>query len=157
MPDKKIYNILVVEDSDAEMRLMQEAMRLSKLDTMSVVSLCYTTEEGMETLEQSISDNTSFDVIFLDLNVPKIGGVQLLKWIKAKKELAGIPVFVLTNSDHREDIMACMKYAADAYFQKPPDFGKFIDFFVAIRKSLERDSYVSLPYIQQQYNEMKRA
>ncbi|MCW3125510.1 MAG: hypothetical protein JWO03_1168 [Bacteroidetes bacterium] len=156
MPEKPKHSILAIDDSEAEMRLMIEAARMSGLEEIAILKTYYNTEEGFAALEQSVVEGDVIDAIFLDLNVPKMGGVELLRLIKTDKRFSHIPVFILTNSDNRGDILACIQHGADAYFQKPSNFNKFIDFFTAVRRSLERDARISIPFIQQQFGELRK-
>lgn len=69
-------------------------------------------------------------VILLDLKMPKIDGIQVLKQIKSDKHLQMIPVVVLTSSNESQDLEACYQLGANAYVVKPV---KFTDFVEAVR------------------------
>ena len=58
-------------------------------------------------------------LIFLDLNMPGMGGKEFLKWIKSNEKYKNIPVVVLTTSDSEADIIECYKLHAAGYIQKP--------------------------------------
>jgi CheY-like chemotaxis protein len=64
-------------------------------------------------------------VILLDLRLPKIDGLEVLKEIKASEELRCIPVVILTTSDAEKDIASAYKYHANSYLVKPVDYAKF--------------------------------
>ena len=64
-------------------------------------------------------------VILLDLRLPKIDGLEVLKEIKAERDLARIPVVILTTSEAEKDVTAAYDYHANSYLVKPVDFDKF--------------------------------
>ena len=65
------------------------------------------------------------DMILLDLRLPRIDGLEVLKEIKTDKELRCIPVVVLTTSEAESDIARAYDYYANSYLVKPMDFDKF--------------------------------
>jgi len=67
------------------------------------------------------------DVILLDLRLPKLDGLDVLKEIKNNKELQRIPVVILTSSDEERDIAAAYDCHANSYVVKPLGFSKFTD------------------------------
>jgi two-component system response regulator len=64
-------------------------------------------------------------VILLDLRLPKIDGLEVLKEIKAERDLARIPVVILTTSEAEKDVTTAYDYHANSYLVKPVDFDKF--------------------------------
>lgn len=64
-------------------------------------------------------------VILLDLRLPKIDGLEVLKEIKAGRDLARIPVVILTTSDAEKDVTTAYDFHANSYLVKPVDFDKF--------------------------------
>ena len=62
------------------------------------------------------------DLILLDINMPKIGGFKLLKWIRAHAHLKTLPVVMLTSSDEPGDVSAAYEAGANAFLSKPGDF-----------------------------------
>ena len=64
-------------------------------------------------------------VILLDLRLPKIDGLEVLKEIKMERALARIPVVILTTSEAEKDVTAAYDYHANSYLVKPVDFDKF--------------------------------
>ncbi len=65
-------------------------------------------------------------VILLDLRLPKIDGLEVLKNIKADDELRCIPVIILTTSEAESDLARAYEHHANSYLVKPVDFGKFV-------------------------------
>lgn len=66
-------------------------------------------------------------VVLLDLRLPKVDGLEVLKAIKTSPELKRLPVVILTTSDHEADIARAYDMHANAYLVKPVDFAKFLD------------------------------
>lgn len=136
--DKKV-EILLVEDNPADVRLTQEAFRDAKVhNTLSVA------RDGVEALaylrrEGQFADARRPDVIFLDLNLPKIDGRQVLAAIKSDPVLKRIPVVILTTSRAEQDILKSYELHANCYVTKPVD----LDQFLSVVKSIE-DFWISV-------------
>jgi DNA-binding response OmpR family regulator len=105
------------------------------------------------------SDNVGepFHMILLDLNMPKVNGKELLARIKGDERFERIPVFIMTNSDYKNDMIDCYNLKADAYIQKPTDFKRLIDFFISVKRSLEINQRLSVFQIEKSYEEMRMA
>ncbi len=140
--EKKI-EILLVEDNPADVRLTQEAFRDAKVhNTLSVA------RDGVEALaylrrEGPFADAKRPDVIFLDLNLPKIDGRQVLAAVKSDPALKSIPVVILTTSQAEQDILKSYELHANCYVTKPVDLEQFL----SVVKSIESFwiSVVKLP------------
>jgi two-component system response regulator len=65
--------------------------------------------------------------VFLDLNLPKIGGIEVLKRIRSDKRTEFLPVVVLTSSKEEEDVLSSYSNGANAYVRKPVEFGQFTE------------------------------
>lgn len=123
----------MVEDNPGDVRLTIEALRETKVrNNLTVVS------DGAEALallrKQGQYANASRpDLILLDLNLPKKDGREVLEEIKADKELARIPVVILTTSRAEEDILKTYDLHANCYITKPVD----LDQFVRVVQSIE--------------------
>jgi two-component system response regulator len=66
-------------------------------------------------------------LILLDLKLPKVDGLQVLREIKSKSETRPIPVVALTSSKEEKDMVACYQLGVNSYIQKPVDFDQFRD------------------------------
>lgn len=78
-------------------------------------------------------------LVLLDLNLPKLNGIGVLKDIKGNKDLCDIPVVILTTSGYEADILTCYENGADNYLTKP---GTYVELVELLRK-LEDDWLVS--------------
>ncbi|MBS1685172.1 MAG: response regulator [Bacteroidetes bacterium] len=150
-------NLLMIEDNPADVRLMIEAIREAGLDEMTTTRYAYDGDEAFSLLESGYSMSEPFSMILLDLNMPKVNGKELLARIKGDTRFATIPVFIMTNSDYKYDMIDCYNLRADAYIQKPTDFKRLIDFFISVRRSLEINHRLSVFQIEKRYDEMRVA
>jgi chemotaxis family two-component system response regulator Rcp1 len=124
-PEEMLKTVLLVEDSLGDTRLAMEAFR----ETNKSVKL-HLVRDGLAALaylrrEGKYADATRPDLILLDLNLPKMGGREVLAQIKADESLKTIPTIVLTTSVAPEDIHECEKLQANSYFRKPVGFEKY--------------------------------
>ncbi len=121
-------DILLVEDSQDDIDLALHALRRGKLgDTISVV------RDGEEALDflfcRGPFAHRSFDhppkLVLLDLKLPKIDGLQVLKAIKGDPRTQPIPVVIMTSSREERDIVEGYRSGVNSYIQKPVEFGQF--------------------------------
>lgn len=123
----KPIELLLVEDSEPDVRLTMEALREAKVkNRLSVV------EDGVEALEflrqeGRFHDAPRPDLILLDLNLPRKDGRQVLEDIKNDVSLKSIPVVILTTSKSEEDVCRSYELHANCYITKPVDFQRFMD------------------------------
>ena len=147
----------MIEDNPADVRLMIEAIREAGLNELIMTRYAYDGDEAFTILESGYNASDPFNMIMLDLNMPKVNGKELLSRIKGDERFAKIPVFIMTNSDYKYDMIDCYNLRADAYIQKPTDFKRLIDFFVSVKRSLEINQRLSVFQIEKRYEEMKVA
>jgi two-component system response regulator len=125
--------ILLVEDNPDDIELTTLAFIQSKLQNEIVVvtdgkqALDYLFCEGKYT-ERDIKDVPA--IVLMDLNLPKIKGLQVLKDIRANTHTQFIPVIILTSSKLEQDMIQSYLGGANSYIQKPV---KLVDFFEAIK------------------------
>ncbi len=118
-------NILLVEDNPGDARLAQEAFRASGISVG--LHIACDGEDAMAFLRRQ-GDHTAAprpDLILLDLNLPKMGGREILTQIKYDKDFRMIPTIILTSSDVETDIQYCYEHYANCYFRKPTQWDSF--------------------------------
>ena len=125
---KKSFNILIVDDNPGDVRLMQEA-----LGEGSVLCRAHVASNGIEAVsflrrENPFNKAPQPDLIFLDLNLPKKNGRQVLAEIKADPALRRIPIVVLSTSAAQQDVLAAYDLHANCYIVKPIDLEVFLRF-----------------------------
>jgi CheY-like chemotaxis protein len=141
MTEWRPIEVLLVEDDQGDVLLTKEAFDLNKVrNRLHVVN---DGEQAMAFLrrEADYRDAPRPDLMLLDLNLPRMGGLEVLSEVKADADLRTIPVVILTTSEAEEDILHSYRLHANAYVSKPVDFEQFIrvvrqidDFFVTVVK-----------------------
>lgn len=118
----KMVEILLVEDNPGDVQLTKEAFLEGKIrNNMTVV------RDGVEAFDYLKNPQlVRPDIILLDLNLPRMGGLELLSKIKTDLELRVIPVVILTTSQDEADIAKSYHFHANCYIAKPVDFEKFM-------------------------------
>ncbi|MEU4233333.1 response regulator [Nonomuraea sp. NPDC026600] len=139
--DWRPIEVLLVEDDQGDVLLTKEAFDFNKVrNRLHVVN---DGEQAMAFLRQEngYHDAPRPDLVLLDLNLPRMGGLEVLSEVKADADLRTIPVVILTTSEAEEDILHSYRLHANAYVSKPVDFEQFIrvvrqidDFFVTVVK-----------------------
>jgi CheY-like chemotaxis protein len=126
--------ILLVEDNPSDVRMVREALKEGQLhNNLHVVgdgknALAFLRNEG------DFQGAPCPDFILTDINLPKLNGLEMLAKIKMSPELKHIPVFVLSTSKSKKDIIKSYELQANCYFTKPVDLNQFI----AIVQSIEQ-------------------
>jgi CheY-like chemotaxis protein len=120
MKDPHDIDILLVEDNPNDAELTQRALRKTNIDARLRVA-----RDGAEALEHLFSAGTRPRVIFLDLKLPKIDGIEVLRRVREDERTRGIPVVVLTSSQEERDITESYRLGVNSYVVKPVEFDKF--------------------------------
>jgi two-component system, chemotaxis family, response regulator Rcp1 len=135
--------LLIVDDNPADVVLAREALAGS-----THRSQIHSVEDGVEAMafpnrRDKYANAIRPDLVVLDLNLPKKGGLAVLAAMKAGPDLRGIPVAIFTTSQLRSDIVRSYEMGANCYVRKP---GNLDEFFAAM-KSIEEFWFgtVSLP------------
>jgi two-component system, chemotaxis family, response regulator Rcp1 len=118
--------ILLVEDNPGDVRLTIEALKEAKVHNQLTVAS--NGEQALEMLHRrgEYADAPRPDLILLDLNLPKVGGHEVLEHIKKDEVLRRIPVVIVTSSQAEEDIVKSYDMYANCYVSKPVDLGQFL-------------------------------
>jgi len=126
---EKLGRILIVEDDPNDVELT-----LTALEDYNLVNDVVVTRDGQEALDYlycrgqfSSRPNENPAVLLLDLKLPKVDGLEVLKQIKSDERLKMIPVVVLTSSHEEKDMMRSYKLGVNAYVVKPVDFHEFVN------------------------------
>jgi DNA-binding response OmpR family regulator len=125
----KLGRILMVEDDNNDVD-----MTLTALEEYNLANEVVVTHDGEEALdylycrgkyETRSCDNPA--VLLLDLKLPKVDGLEVLRQVKSDEKLKMIPVVVLTSSHEEKDMVASYKLGVNAYVVKPVDFHEFVN------------------------------
>ena len=139
--DATLVDVLLVEDDEGDVLMTREAFEFYKIrNPLHVVT---DGEQALHFLRRSgqFAGAPRPGLILLDINLPRLSGLEVLAELKADPELAVIPVVMLTTSQAEEDILRSYKLHANAYVSKPVDFENFVaairqidDFFLTLVK-----------------------
>jgi DNA-binding response OmpR family regulator len=121
--------ILLVEDDPKDVELTLTA--LEEYNLANEVIVARDGEEALEYLYSRGKFKTRFSgnpaVMLLDLKLPKVDGLEVLKQVKSEEKLRMIPIVVLTSSKEEKDMVASYKLGVSAYVVKPVDFHEFVN------------------------------
>ncbi len=134
MPEGKVFEVLLVEDNAADVRLTQEALNETKLPYQLHVA-----RDGVEAIrflrrEGEYADVPTPELILLDWNLPKMDGREVLGEIKGDAALRSIPVVVLTTSRAAIDIAHAYDLHANCFITKPVNVFQFFEVISAVEQ-----------------------
>ncbi|MEA2103397.1 MAG: response regulator [Candidatus Cloacimonadota bacterium] len=126
---QKLPKILLVEDNPLDVEMTLAALSENKLANKIIVA-----KDGEEALDYFYRRNKFADreeenpiLVLLDLKMPKIDGMEVLKTIKQDDKLKNIPVVILTSSRMETDLIQSYNLGVNAYVVKPVDFDNFVE------------------------------
>ena len=118
----RLSSVLVVESNPADAYLTVEALKEAGLtDQVTVID---DGQRALEVLERTAAP----DLIFLDLNLMPVSGLEVLQKIRANGRLCAIPVVIMSGSENAEDIYKSYRCGANCYIQKPTNLDEFMRF-----------------------------
>jgi CheY-like chemotaxis protein len=125
----KVKRILLVEDSEHDIELT-----LAALETHNVANEIDIARDGAEALDylyrRGAFESRANDlpvVVLLDLKMPRVDGLEVLRQIKADPEMKKIPVVMLTSSREEQDLVRSYELGVNAYVVKPVNFAQFME------------------------------
>ena len=125
---RKSRPLLLVEDDQVDARAVKRA--LSDLNSADFVVHLPDGEQALGYLRSGVNERPS--LILLDLNMPRMNGIEFLKEVKKDASLRRIPIVVLTTSTEDRDVLGTFEYSVAGYMVKPIDYPKFIQTIRAI-------------------------
>jgi two-component system, response regulator len=122
--------ILLVEDNPSDVGLTRRALEKSHIANKLVV-----VEDGQEALDYlfagdpltGLKMNELPALVLLDLKLPKVDGLQVLRRIRADEHTSRLPVVILTTSSEEDDVAQSYDLGANSYIRKPVDFKQFVE------------------------------
>ncbi len=129
------FSLLLVEDDDVDVMNVQRALRKNNLAIPMKRAV-----NGLEALDVlrdgrfKPSGEAEKVIVLLDLNMPKMGGLEFLKILRNDDQLKKTPVIVLTTSDQEQDLSAAYELNVAGYIVKPVDFQQFVEIIDTISR-----------------------
>ncbi len=128
--------ILLVEDNQDHVLLTKQA-----LEDQGLTNRIYVAEDGQEALDylyrrgeySSHAEAPRPGLILLDIRLPKIDGLEVLRVVKSDPELKTIPVVMLTTSTQEEEVLRSYQDGANSYITKPVNFAEFVERVQALK------------------------
>jgi CheY-like chemotaxis protein len=125
-----IVDILLIEDNPNDVELTLRALK-----KVNILNKIHVLSDGAEALDfffrkgkySNRNSKNEPKVIILDLKLPKVNGLEILRNLKGDENLKTIPVVVLTSSREEQDVVESYKLGVNSYIVKPVDFEKFIE------------------------------
>ncbi len=122
--------ILLVEDNPDHVALTLRALKKNNIANEVMVAT-----DGAEALDflsaqgkfENRADEALPQVVLLDLKLPKVDGLEVLRAIRSNERTKLLPVVILTSSDEEQDVMQSYKSGANSYIRKPVDFMQFVE------------------------------
>ncbi|WP_135078718.1 response regulator [Terasakiella sp. SH-1] len=122
-------DVLLVEDNPDDAELAMHAFKRNETDEALVI-----VEDGQEALDylfakgayQDLTPEDLPKLVLMDLNLPKVGGLDVLRQMRASETTSHIPVVLLTTSDEEQDIRTGYQLGANSFVRKPVDFSQFV-------------------------------
>lgn len=128
MIDQSIH-ILLVEDNPDDVELALHALK--KNNILNPIDVA---RDGQEALDYLLREGRYADcktdmpgLILLDLKLPKVDGIEIIRIIKGNEKLKRIPIVVLTSSKEERDVVESYNLGVNSYIRKPVDFDQFVD------------------------------
>lgn len=131
MTRERTMNLILVEDDDIDVMNVRRA-----LERAHVTNPVFVANNGVEALELLRGDQVPKDrrLVLLDLNMPRMNGIEFLKELRNDPSLRSTPVVVLTTSDDDRDKMQAYDLNVAGYLLKPVTFVNFVDVMAALNK-----------------------
>jgi CheY-like chemotaxis protein len=128
---EKQLNILLVEDDQVDVMNVKRAFEKNR-----IVNPLFVAADGLEGLEMLRAGRVPGDrrLVLLDLNMPRMNGIEFLRELRADPELHMTPVVVLTTSDDERDKINAYDLNVAGYLLKPVTFSNFVEVMAALNK-----------------------
>jgi len=118
---KRELKILLIEDDTIELMKLNRAMLSLNMNHKVTEA-----NNGEDALELLLKEKYYPDIILLDLNMPKINGIEFLSILKTNESLKFIPIIILTTSSNKKDLLECYNIGIAGYIQKPLKYQDYI-------------------------------
>lgn len=145
------YKLLLIEDNEDDIDLVRYAIHRSAADSSIDLVVSRSGEEGLAYLSQPLLVKNQSELpalILLDIKLPGIDGLDVLRQIRAHPVVGRLPVVLLTTSDSEEDVDNGYRFGANSFVRKPDELSSFCSLFNQLGVLFASESFElkDLPY-----------
>ncbi|MCC5634451.1 response regulator [Nostoc sp. CHAB 5844] len=133
---ERVINILLVEDDEVDVMNVKRAFK-----KVNITNPLYLASNGLEALAMLRSNHGKYSnlpterrLVLLDLNMPKMNGIEFLQELRSDPELCTTPVVVMTTSNHDQDKVQAYNFNVAGYILKPLTFNNFVETMSTLNK-----------------------
>lgn len=121
----KELTILIAEDDDGHAELIQEGLKEAGI--CNTLIRFVNGEDAWNFISENGGSDSKSYLLLLDINMPRMNGIEVLRRIKADEHLKHIPIMMLTTTDDPREVEMCYKLGCNMYITKPVQFEKFAE------------------------------
>lgn len=123
-----IYDIILVEDSESDAEIIMRALKRAQLQFG--IRHLVDGEKALEYFENGMMGNVYPKLILLDMKMPKVDGLEVIRHIRGSENFRAVPLVVLSSSREEKDIQRAYQLGANSYLVKPVDYDGFSNLVV---------------------------
>ena len=116
----KSLSILLIDDDEIERIKFKKVCKDISFPCSIIEAV-----NGKEGLEFITAEKKAFNIIVLDLHMPKMNGLELLEKVKTNIKFKNIPIIIMSNSEDSDELKKCYDYGISGYFTKPAQYSKY--------------------------------
>jgi CheY-like chemotaxis protein len=133
---QRIPAVLLVEDNATDILVISDILEECNLNAR--VEVTHSGPQALSFLKRIDNEEREHcpTLVLLDLNLPGIGGIEVLRRIRSETRCSRVPVIIITSSESEEDRRAVRELNADAYFKKPTSLAAYLELGQVIRRVL---------------------
>ena len=129
--EEHILNILSAEDDLDDQLIIRDAIK--KADIGASVHFVSNGSALLERLAEQFGGNLP-DILLLDLNMPVLNGLEVLKILREREDIEDLPIIILTTSSNQNDIDQCYRLGANSFITKPSSFEEMVEVVKSFRE-----------------------
>ena len=122
---KSLPTLLIVDDDEGHAILIRE--NLESAGVPNRIEHCRDGQAALDFLASRPPTPSDSYIVLLDIRMPKVDGIEVLRRIRADPDLQLLPIIMLTTTDDARDVQRCHQLGCSGYIQKPVDYDKFAD------------------------------
>lgn len=133
----KSLSILLIDDDELERMKFKKVCKDISFPCSIVEAV-----NGKQALEFLKEEKSLFNIIILDLHMPKMNGLELLENLKSNMEFKNIPIIIMSNSEDDSELKKCYDFGISGYFTKPVQYSKYSKKVKSLLKYWKRNELV---------------